>query len=74
MQKREHHTLGIGDERDTHIHGKNGLVKTFPRRRRPNTDEERLGERPELRRRRRLGNPRGGGKELPPTPPFKYPA
>jgi hypothetical protein len=34
------------------------LVKTLPRRRRPNTDEERLGERLELRRRRRVG---GGG-------------
>jgi hypothetical protein len=31
------------------------LVKTLLRRRRPNTDEERLRERPELRRWRREG-------------------
>jgi hypothetical protein len=49
------------------------LVKTLPRRRRPNTDKERLGEWPELRRQRREG---GGGwgtlgvgeKNCPPDP------
>jgi hypothetical protein len=56
------------------------LVKTLPRRRRPNTDEERPGEWPELRRRRREGGGGGWGtlgveeKNCPLTPPFKYPA